>query len=82
MCGEKGLFVWGFFKILSVPHAAEGRACYRLVSWTVLHNILCAQECVSDVHRELTMSVCLGPHSLLWAGTEKRNKANPDLCNV
>lgn len=37
----------------------------------LLHKIFYAQECVLDVHRELTMSVCLGPHALLWAGTEK-----------
>lgn len=33
-----------------MPHVQQ-------VSWTVLHKILCAQECVLDVHRELTVSL-------------------------
>lgn len=79
MCREKdclqGLFVWVFL-ILKAPHMQQKGEC--VTGWcrgqndtqNLCHKILCAQECVLDVHRELTVTVCLGPHALLWAGTE------------
>lgn len=62
-CKEKGclqgLFVW-IFLILKAPHVQQNTECVTGRCHGQCFTKYSAQECVLDVHRELTMS-------LLWA---------------